>query len=212
MSHSIIRKLSCFFFILLIILEIISISLNSFKLIQLFHLSDTSKNTFIFDQKIFIIIVITYNLICIFSIWILGFYSIYTKRLKFLYFHIIFSFFAILLIIFYILFFYEKKNLIDLIYFILNIAKGISYILNIIMVILECNDINNQLKKSLLNIVDDNLTDDMIQSILDSSKSLDSESIEREYKRLAFRKKQKQIQRKRSSNSNLEEEDEANSN
>ena len=80
------------------------------------------------------------------------------------------------------------------------------------MVILECNHINNQLKKSLLNIVDDNLTDDMIQSILDSSKSLDSESIEREYKRLAFRKKQKQIQRKRSSNSNLEEEEEANSN
>ena len=198
MSHSIIRKFSCFFFICLIILEIASIFLNSIDLYHLYKENDkTQKPIFIFNPKLLKIIVISYNLISICSILILGLYSIYTKRLNFLYTHIIFCIIAILLIVFNLVFFYEKeKNTNQLILFILNIIKGVCYIFNVIMVILECIHINYQLSKSLLNMVDDNLTQDMFQSILDSSKSFDSERFEREYERFTFRQKQNESQKK----------------
>ena len=198
MSHSIIRKFSCFFFICLIILEIASIFLNSIDLYHLYKENDkTQKPIFIFNPKLLKIIVISYNLISICSILILGLYSIYTKRLNFLYTHIIFCIIAILLIVFNLVFFYEKeKNTNQLILFILNIIKGVCYIFNIIMVILECIHINNQISKSLLNMVDGNLTQDMFQSILDSSKSFDSERFEREYERFTFRQKQNESQKK----------------
>ena len=76
------------------------------------------------------------------------------------------------------------------------------------MVILECIHINNQISKSLLNMVDGNLTQDMFQSILDSSKSTDSEIFEREYKRLLYRQKQSESQKK----SNEEENEYSDSN
>ena len=198
MSHSIIRKFSCFFFICLIILEIASIFLNSIDLYHLYKENDkTQKPIFIFNPKLLKIIVISYNFICICSILILGLYSIYTKRLNFLYTHIIFCIIAILLIVFNLVFFYEnEKKTNQLILFILNIIKGVCYIFNIIMVILECIHINYQLSKSLLNMVDDNLTQDMFQSILDSSKSFDSERFEREYERFTFRQKQNESQKK----------------
>ena len=198
MSHSIIRKFSCFFFICLIILEIASIFLNSFDLYHLFNENEkTQKQQFIFNPKILKIIIISYNFISINSILILGLYSIYTKRLYFLYSHIIFCIIAILLIVFNLVFFYEnEKKTNQLILFILNIIKGVCYIFNIIMVILECIHINYQLSKSLLNMVDDNLTQDMFQSILDSSKSFDSERFEREYERFTFRQKQNESQKK----------------
>ena len=198
MSHSIIRKFSCFFFICLIILEIASIFLNSIDLYHLYKENDkTQKPIFIFNPKLLKIIVISYNLISICSILILGLYSIYTKRLYFLYSHIIFCLIAILLIVFNLVFFYEnEKKTNQLILFILNIIKGVCYIFNIIMVILECIHINYQLSKSLLNMVDDNLTQDMFQSILDSSKSFDSERFEREYERFTFRQKQNESQKK----------------
>ena len=198
MSHSIIRKFSCFFFICLIILEIASIFLNSIDLYHLYKENDkTQKPIFIFNPKLLKIIVISYNLISICSILILGLYSIYTKRLNFLYTHIIFFIIAILLIVFNLVFFYEnEKKTNQLILFILNIIKGVCYIFNIIMVILECKHINYQLSKSLLNMVDDNLTQDMFQSILDSSKSFDSERFEREYERFTFRQKQNESQKK----------------
>jgi hypothetical protein len=198
MSHSIIRKFSCFFFICLIILEIASIFLNSIDLYHLYKENDkTQKPIFIFNPKLLKIIVISYNLISICSILILGLYSIYTKRLNFLYTHIIFCIIAILLIVFNLVFFYEnEKKTNQLILFILNIIKGVCYIFNIIMVILECIHINYQLSKSLLNMVDDNLTQDMFQSILDSSKSFDSERFEREYERFTFRQKQNESQKK----------------
>ena len=198
MSHSIIRKFSCFFFICLIILEIASIFLNSIDLYHLYKENDkTQKPIFILNPKLLKIIVISYNLISICSILILGLYSIYTKRLNFLYTHIIFCIIAILLIVFNLVFFYEnEKKTNQLILFILNIIKGVCYIFNIIMVILECIHINYQLSKSLLNMVDDNLTQDMFQSILDSSKSFDSERFEREYERFTFRQKQNESQKK----------------
>ena len=198
MSHSIIRKFSCFFFICLIILEIASITLNSLDLYHLFNESDkTQKPKFILNLKVLKIILISYNFISINSILILGLYSIYTKRLYFLYSHIIFCLIAILLIVFNLVFFYEnEKKTNQLILFILNIIKGVCYIFNIIMVILECIHINYQLSKSLLNMVDDNLTQDMFQSILDSSKSFDSERFEREYERFTFRQKQNESQKK----------------
>ncbi len=210
MSHSIIRKFSCFFFICLIILEIASITLNSLDLYHLFNESDkTQKPKFILNLKVLKIILISYNFISINSILILGLYSIYTKRLYFLYSHIIFFLIAILLIVFNLVFFYEKeKNTNQLILFILNIIKGVCYIFNIIMVILECIHINNQISKSLLNMVDGNLTQDMFQSILDSSKSTDSEIFEREYKRLLYRQKQSESKKK----SNEEENEYSDSN
>ena len=210
MSHSIIRKFSCFFFICLIILEIASIFLNSIDLYHLYKENDkTQKPIFIFNPKLLKIIIISYNFISINSILILGLYSIYTKRLHFLYSHIIFCIIAILLIVFNLVFFYEKeKNTNQLILFILNIIKGVCYIFNVIMVILECIHINNQISKSLLNMVDANLTQDMFQSILESSKSTDSEIIEREYERLLYRQKQKGSQKQ----SNEEENEYSDSN
>ncbi len=96
MSHSIIRKFSCFFFICLIILEIASITLNSLDLYHLFNESDkTQKPKFILNLKVLKIILISYNFISINSILILGLYSIYTKRLYFLYSHIIFCIISI---------------------------------------------------------------------------------------------------------------------
>ena len=78
MSHSIIRKFSCFFFICLIILEIASIFLNSIDLYHLYKENDkTQKPIFIFNPKLLKIIVISYNLISICSILILGLYSIH---------------------------------------------------------------------------------------------------------------------------------------
>ena len=137
MSHSIIRKFSCFFFICLIILEIASIFLNSIDLYHLYKENDkTQKPIFIFNPKLLKIIVISYNLISICSILILGLYSIYTKRLNFLYTHIIFCIIAILLIVFNLVFFYLiVKKTIHLLFFILYIIIFIIYIIYIIIVI-----------------------------------------------------------------------------
>jgi hypothetical protein len=57
-------------------------------------------------------------------------------------------------------------------------------------------------------MVDANLTQDMFQSILESSKSTDSEIIEREYERLLYRQKQKGSQKQ----SNEEENEYSDSN
>jgi len=162
---------------LLLILYICSIEFESFYLIL-----NNNKN-FIFyfsiNDLVFTIIIIIITLL-------LGFSSIYYSSKGKIFVYLIILFLFILEKFFFMVILYKRENIkfefsfINIIFFLIS-GQTIILLLNLFLCILQRNKIIKEMKEAPLNYVDQNLTEEMYNSILTQSLNPEDQKLKLEF-------------------------------